>query len=49
MKDTPTKIKKEMGKNTTLFIDGKRSKKDYMKKDDELHDRLFKVLKKRKK
>jgi len=47
MKRETTKIKEAMGKNTTLFIKGKRSKKVYLKVDDNLHDRLFKALKKK--
>jgi len=46
MKRETTKIKEEMGKNTSLFIKGKRTKKAYLKRDDVLHNRLFKVLKK---
>jgi len=46
MKRETTKIKEAMGKNTTLFIQGKRSKKVYEKVDDNLHKRLFKALKK---
>ena len=42
------KVKQDMGTNTTLFIKGKRSKKDYLKRDDQLHARLFRVLKKKK-
>ena len=47
MKSEITKIKEGMVKNTNLFIKGKRSKNVYERVDDNLHDRLFKALKKK--
>jgi len=47
MKRETTKIKEAMQRNTTLFIKGRRSKKEYTRIDDNLHKRLFKVMKKR--
>ena len=39
-------IMDDMATNTRLFILGKKSKTAYLKRDDELHDKLFKVMKK---
>jgi len=47
MKRQTTRIKEAMAKNTTMFIHGRRSKKQYLKIDDNLHERLFKVMKKK--
>ena len=47
MKRQTTRIKEAMGKNTTMFIQGRRSRKQYLKIDDDLHKRLFKVMKKK--
>ena len=47
VKSEPSRVKDAMGKNTSLFIQGKRSRKKYLETDDKLHDRLFRALKKK--
>ena len=49
MKRETTKIKEAMERNTNLFIKGKRTKTEYTRIDDKLHQRLFRYMKKKKK